>query len=127
MRTIGAVILASSLIVSGAFAATDANAPLAPGKPAGVKQAQAMDNTLLLVLGLGVVAGGIALVASGNGHSTPSTDYHNYDRAVKFPAINRSSKSGRAALSFCLSRWPQSFDLNLFPLLGPDSVECSAK
>lgn len=72
MRTIGAVIVASSLIVSSAFAATDANAPLTPGKPAGVKQAQAMDNTLLLVLGLGIVAGGIALVATGNGHNTPT-------------------------------------------------------
>lgn len=71
MRTIGAVLLASSLIASSAFAAaTSATAPLAPGKPAGVKQAQQMDNTLLLVLGLGVVAGGIALVASGNGHTT---------------------------------------------------------
>ena len=68
MRTIGAAILASSLIVSSAFAATDGAAPLAPGKPAGVKQAQEMDNhTLLIVLGLGVVAGGIALVASGGG------------------------------------------------------------
>ena len=67
MRTIGAAIVASSLIVSSAFAATDAAAPLAPGKPAGVKQAQATDNTLLIVLGLGVVAGGIALVASGGG------------------------------------------------------------
>jgi hypothetical protein len=73
MRTIGAVLLASSLIASSAFAATDASAPLAPGKPAGVKHAQEMDNTLLLVLGLGVVAGGIALVASGNGHSTVTT------------------------------------------------------
>lgn len=69
MRTVGAVLLASSLIASSAFAATDASAPLTPGKPAGVKQAQAMDNTLLIVLGLGVVAGGIALVASGGGHS----------------------------------------------------------
>ena len=73
MRSIGAIILASSLTISSAFAATDTNAPLVPGKPAGVKQAQSMNNTLLLVLGLGVVAGGIALVASGNGHSTPST------------------------------------------------------
>jgi hypothetical protein len=73
MRTIGAVLLATSLITSTAFAATDASAPLAPGKPAGVKQAQSMDNTLLLVLGLGVVAGGIALVASGNGHNTTTT------------------------------------------------------
>lgn len=70
MRTIGAAILASNLIVSSAFAATDANGPLTPGKPAGVKQAQSMDNTLLLVLGLGVVAGGIALVASGNGNAS---------------------------------------------------------
>ena len=41
MRTFGAAILASSLMVSNAFAATDAAAPLAPGKPAGVKKAQA--------------------------------------------------------------------------------------
>lgn len=73
MRTIGAAILASSLIASSAFAATDASAPLAPGKAAGVKHAQSTDNTLLLVLGLGVVAGGIALVASGNGSSTVAT------------------------------------------------------
>ena len=73
MRTIGAAIVASSLIVSSAFAAPDSAAPLAPGKPAGVKQAQATDNTLLLVLGLGVVAGGIALVASGNGNSSVAT------------------------------------------------------
>ena len=73
MRTIGAAIVASSLIISSAFAATDSATPLAPGKPAGVKQAQATDNTLLLVLGLGVVAGGIALVASGNGNGSVTT------------------------------------------------------
>jgi hypothetical protein len=73
MRTIGAVLLASSLIASSAFAATDVSAPLSPGKPAGVKQAQRMDNTLLLVMGLGVVAAGIALVASGNGNTTVTT------------------------------------------------------
>ena len=73
MRTIGAALLASSLIASSAFAASDASAPLAPGKPAGVKQAQIADNTVLLVVGLGVVAAGIALVASGNGHATESS------------------------------------------------------
>ena len=73
MRTIGAAIVASSLIVSSAFAATDTAAPLAPGKPAGVKQAQETNNTLLMVLGLGVVAGGIALVASGNGNGSVTT------------------------------------------------------
>ena len=73
MRIIGAAILASSLIVSSAFAATNAVAPLAPGKPAGVKKAQAADNTMLMVLGLGVVAGGIALVASGGGNGSVTT------------------------------------------------------
>lgn len=73
MRAIGAVLLASSLMVSTSFAGTSADTPLAPGKPAGVKEAQAMDNTLLLVLGLGVVAGGIALVASSSGHSSVAT------------------------------------------------------
>ena len=73
MRTIGAAILASSLIISSAFAATDTTAPLAPGKPAGVKQAQETNNTLLMVLGLGVVAGGIALVASGGGNGSVTT------------------------------------------------------
>jgi hypothetical protein len=73
MRIIGAAILASSLIVSSAFAATNAAAPLAPGKPAGVKKAQAADNTMLMVLGLGIVAGGIALVASGNGNGSVTT------------------------------------------------------
>jgi hypothetical protein len=75
MRIIGAAILASSLVVSSSFAATtSSNAPLAPGKPAGVKQAQMEGNTLLLVLGVGVVAGGIALVASGGSdHVVPAT------------------------------------------------------
>jgi hypothetical protein len=73
MRIIGAAILASSLIISSAFAATNSAAPLAPGKPAGVKQAQAADNTLMIVLGLGVVAGGIALVASGGGNGSVTT------------------------------------------------------
>lgn len=73
MRIIGAAILASSLVVSSSFAATNAAAPLPPGKPAGVKQAQMEGNTLLLVLGVGVVAGGIALVASGNGNGSVTT------------------------------------------------------
>jgi len=73
MRKFGAVLLAYSLIASNAYAATDAAAPLAAGKPAGVKQAQmAQTGTLLLVVGLGAVAAGIALVASGNGHSIVS-------------------------------------------------------
>ena len=71
MRIIVAAILASSLVVSSSFAAT--NAPLAPGKPAGVKQAQMQGNTLMLILGAGVVAGGIALVASGGSDHVVTT------------------------------------------------------
>jgi hypothetical protein len=69
MRTIGSAILAATMIVSSAFAATDSTGPLAAGKPAGVKNAQSQDNTLWWVLGAGVVVGGIALVASGSGDS----------------------------------------------------------
>jgi len=61
------------------MAATDVGT-LAPGKPAGVQQAQAMDTTALLVI-TGVVAIGLAIglstASSGNPlgvtSSTPST------------------------------------------------------
>ena len=42
-------------------------AALPPGQPAGLKQAQRGDNTLALILGVGAIAGGIALVAANNG------------------------------------------------------------
>jgi len=49
-----ATMLASSLLVTGAFADT----PLAPGKPAGVKQAQLTNRDWeFLVIGVGLVAG----------------------------------------------------------------------
>ena len=68
MRTVGSALLATTLIVSSAFAATDAAGPLAPGKPAGVQKAQLAEGTTLLwVLGAGLVIGGIALVASNGG------------------------------------------------------------
>jgi hypothetical protein len=78
MRTIGSALLAATLIVSSAFAATDSVGPLAPGKPAGVKKAQDVDTaTLLWVVGGGLVVGGIALAASSGGNDntpvTPST------------------------------------------------------
>ncbi len=77
MRSIGSALLATALFASSAFAATDVStkAPLAPGKPAGVKQAQLAGSGLLFVVGIGIVAGGIALVASGagNGHNITNT------------------------------------------------------
>lgn len=68
MRVIGAAILASTLVISSAFAAD--SSLLAPGKPAGVHKAQMEGSGLMWGLGLAVIAGGAALVASGNGKST---------------------------------------------------------
>ena len=77
MRSLGAAIVATSLVVSSAFAATATNTsmPLAPGKPAGVKQAQERGDAFWWIAGVGVVGLGIALVASGNGNNgvTPGT------------------------------------------------------
>ncbi len=71
----GAAVLAASLVISCAFAATtpDTPAPLAPGKPAGVKQAQ-MEGSWGFWLGAAAVVGlGIGLVASGNGNKGTTT------------------------------------------------------
>ena len=70
MRTVGAALLATTMIVSSAFAATDTVGPLTPGKPAGVQKAQMDDSTLLWIVGAGLVIGGIVLVASGSGNSS---------------------------------------------------------
>lgn len=77
-RKWGTAVVAAAMIVSGttaAFAGTDAQrGALAPGGSAGVKQAQMWNNhTLLIVLGLGIVVGGVALVASNGGNGHPST------------------------------------------------------
>ena len=65
MRIFGAAVLATSLMVTSAFAATT----LPAGKPAGVKKAQDMDNsnTLLIIGGIGLAGLGIGLAASQNG------------------------------------------------------------
>jgi len=67
----GAAILLASLVTSPmAFAAGQEQA-LSGGKPAGVKAAQAGPGLTLTVVGIGVVAGGIALVASGSDDAKP--------------------------------------------------------
>jgi hypothetical protein len=80
LRNWGAIAVSAAMLVSTttAFAAgADTNAgALAPGKAAGVKQAQMMDDTTALwLLGGAVVIGGIVLVATGtgNGSSTSTT------------------------------------------------------
>ena len=71
MRSIGAALLALSMMVSGASAADGA---LAPGKPAGVRQADIEAGGVVLVAGIVAVAAVIAVVASTTqGNSVTST------------------------------------------------------
>ena len=73
MKNLCAAAAAISLLASSALADPSQNAsmaPLAPGKPSGLQKAQdASDNTVLYIVGIGVVAAGIALAVSGNGNS----------------------------------------------------------
>ena len=78
MRAICAAALAATMMVSSAFAADVSNVgPLSAGTPAGVKQAQIETGGVLLVVGILVIAGGIAALASttqvSGGTVTPTT------------------------------------------------------
>ena len=71
MRLFVSAVLVTVLFASNALAG-DSTA-LAPGKPAGVKDAQIMDNTVVIGLGVALVAAGIAIAASsGNNHNAPT-------------------------------------------------------
>ena len=75
MRSISAAVLALSLTASSASAADFVSkGALAPGKPAGVRQADIEAGGVLLVAGIVAVAAAIAVVASTTqGNSTTST------------------------------------------------------
>jgi hypothetical protein len=68
---IGIVAAITAVLFATNALATDVNAPLAPGKPAGLKQAQERnvdDNTILYIVGGAAIIAGIAILASsGNG------------------------------------------------------------
>ena len=65
MRKIGAAIVATSLMISSAFAAEPTpTGPLAPGKPAGTNEAAIQSGGVMLFVGLIAAAGIIALIAS---------------------------------------------------------------
>jgi len=69
---LGAALVAMTMTVSSAFAA---DGMLAPGKPAGTKEAQIETGGVLLVVGILVAAGAIALIASTTqGNSSSSTN-----------------------------------------------------
>ncbi|MBW8709418.1 MAG: hypothetical protein JF627_09195 [Alphaproteobacteria bacterium] len=64
----GAVVTAIALSLSGASFAD----PLAPGKPAGVHQAQMGDKEWLVFGGLGLVVAGLLIATAGGGHDASS-------------------------------------------------------
>jgi hypothetical protein len=68
MRKITAAVLASGLLISTAASAADG--PLAPGKPAGVHHAALLTTPLIVV---GVVAAAAAGIAIGSTNSAPAT------------------------------------------------------
>jgi len=71
MRTLIALALSTTLIASSAFAADVG--PLAPGKPAGVAQAQ-LGTTAWVLLGVGVLVAVVAVAAtSSNGSPVQPT------------------------------------------------------
>jgi hypothetical protein len=63
-----AVILSASLLASTTMAMAAESAPLAPGKPAGVHQAE-LGTTSMTLIGIGVVAAIAIGVASGSNGS----------------------------------------------------------
>jgi len=68
MRILISLALATSLAATSAFAA-DNVAPLAAGKPAGVHQAQGINNTDLVLIGIAALTAIAIGVASGSNGS----------------------------------------------------------
>jgi hypothetical protein len=67
MRTFTAALIATTLVVSPAFAATGNVSPLASGKPAGAKEAALFGpNGAIIFVGLGVLALGIGMTLGGS-------------------------------------------------------------
>ena len=73
MRAFGSALAALTMMASTALAEAPVG-PLAPGKPAGTKEAQLEAGGVLLVAGIVALAAVIAVVASTTqGKSTPAT------------------------------------------------------
>jgi hypothetical protein len=67
MRALISAVLATTLLASAALADDGA---LAPGKPAGVKQAQMTQNEIWIALGISAVAAGIIIAATSQSHNS---------------------------------------------------------
>jgi hypothetical protein len=82
MRGVLGVLLAASLIVTGAVAQ-----PLPPGKPAGVRKARMDSNTEALMIGTGAaIMAGVGVAISGGALSGPSTGLQIQSQAIVAPA-----------------------------------------
>ena len=69
MRSVLGAVLAAVLLVTGAAAQ-----PLAPGKPAGVRQARISSNTEAIMLGTGAaIMLTVGILVSGGAESGPNT------------------------------------------------------
>jgi hypothetical protein len=68
MRTLVASLLSMTLLASGAMA--ESAGPLAPGKPAGVRQAQEINKTALIII-TGIVVAGVAIGLSTSSNGNP--------------------------------------------------------
>jgi len=68
MRMLLSAALAAAVFASSALAA-DIAKPLAPGKPAGVKEAQGQEVNPVVYLGIAAVVGVIAVAASKSSHN----------------------------------------------------------
>jgi hypothetical protein len=74
LRKWAAIVASAAMLTSSTVAFADDQKPaqqqgaLAPGNAAGVEKATGMDtNVLLIALGIGLVAGGVALALSSSG------------------------------------------------------------
>lgn len=72
MRTFLSAALASVIFASSALAEDAAN-PLAPGKPAGVKEAQSGEINPLFYIGVGAIAVAVLIAASHSSHNGGSS------------------------------------------------------
>jgi hypothetical protein len=67
MRIFTAMILSASLLASSVAVAADNTGPLAPGKPAGVHQAELSNTSIVLIGFVAVAAIAIGVAAGSNG------------------------------------------------------------
>lgn len=71
LRKLGVAAVTSALLLSsGTSAFASDQAALAPGKPAGVKQAALHAPIWIWIAGIGFVALGVGLIMSGNGNGS---------------------------------------------------------